>query len=188
MSADTARHRGKTPHPVLKMLSGGDRRSIGQSNHAVSMVLDDPALFEILFDGMFVADPVLCMRCADAAEKVTVTHPEYLIPYKKRLIDELSGVAQQEVRWHVAPMLTRLPLSRAEEDRVVRILLDYTNDRSSIVKTTAMQALADMALRSKRLCPMILQHIRELTVIGTPAMKARGRKLVQMLSKICEDI
>jgi hypothetical protein len=187
MPADTGRRRIKTPHPLLQMLSGGDRRSIGQSNHVVSMVLNDPGLFPILFEGMDTTDPVLRMRCADAAEKVTAIRPEYLIPYKKVLIDDLSKVEQQEVRWHVAPMLTRLPLSKAEVDCVINILLGYTNDRSSIVKTSAMQSLADMALRSRRLCPEVLQHIRELTVIGTPAMRARGRKLVAKLSKACEN-
>ena len=173
-------------HALLKMLSGGDRRSIGQSNRVASMIIDEPDLFSILFDGLATTDPVLRMRCADAAEKVTACHPEYLLPFKKVLLEKLSMDEQQEIRWHVAPMLARLPLSKVEEDRVVNILLGYTNDRSSIVKTTAMQALADMALRSKRLCPDVLQHIQELTVIGTPAMKARGRILEVRLSKLCK--
>lgn len=122
------------------------------------------------------------MRCADAIEKVTAKLPELLLPYKKKILLRLSRIEQQEVRWHVAPMLARLPLTRAEEDVAVNLLLGFTNDRSSIVKALSMQALADIALRSRRLLPEITRHIRELTVIGTPAMKARGRKLLKSLA------
>jgi hypothetical protein len=63
------------------------------------------------------------------------------------------------------------------------MLLNYTNDCGSIVKTVAMQALADVALGSRGLLPMIKQHIEELSVIGTPAMNARGKKLLKTLAK-----
>jgi hypothetical protein len=52
-----------------------------------------------------------------------------------------------------------------------------------IVKTMSMQALADIALRSHRLLPTIRQHIEELSVIGSPAMKARGKKLLNRLAR-----
>ncbi|MDR0781241.1 MAG: hypothetical protein LBF16_11195, partial [Pseudomonadales bacterium] len=163
-------------HALLQSLSGGDRRSIGEANRVVSLVLEQPELMKVLFYGIEDANPVLRMRCADVIEKVTVHRPEWLVPYKKKLLQELSTTAQQEIRWHVAPMLARLPLSHKEEASVLNILLGYTNDRSSIVKTMAMQALADMACRSPALLPEVKQHMEELVVIGTPAMKARGRK------------
>ena len=78
-------------------------------------------------------------------------------------------------------MLARLPLTEAEETIVVKLLLSYTNDRSSIVKTMSMQALADIALRSHRFLPVITRHIEELSVVGTPAMKARSKKLLKSL-------
>lgn len=170
-------------HPLLQSLSGGDRRSVGESNRAVLAVLENPELIAVLFQGVESPDSVVRMRCADAIEKVTANHPELLVPFKKAILNRLSKIEQQEVRWHVAPMLARLPLSEAEETTVVNLLLSYTNDRSSIVKTMAMQALADIALRSHRLLPEITRHIEELTVIGTPAMRARSKKLLKSLAK-----
>ena len=166
------------------MLEGGDKRSIGRSNEVVARVLETPSLMAILFSGMSSPDPIVRMRCADAAEKATALHPEYLGPYKSTLIETLAKTEQKEVRWHVAPMLARLPLSTAEQKCVVEILLGYLNDRSSIVKTLAMQALADLAMRSDALRPLVLQHIRELVVIRTPAMRARGKKLVEQLNRL----
>ncbi len=170
-------------HALLQSLSGGDRRSIGESNRAVASVLAQPELISVLFEGIESADPVLRMRCADAVEKVTRQRPEWLAPYKKTLVQTLAKIEQQEVRWHVAPMLARLPLSETEVLLVIDILLGYTNAPSRIVKTMAMQALADIALRHPRYLPGVEQHIEELVVIGTPAMQARGRKLLAKLAR-----
>jgi hypothetical protein len=170
-------------HALLQSLSGGNRRSIGQSSRVASIVLETPELIDVLFQGLESADPVLRMRCADAIEKVTAKRPELLAPYKERLLHEFSRIEQQEVRWHVAPMLARLSLSRKEETAVLNVLLGYTNNRSSIVKTMAMQALTDIAIHSVHLLPEVKQHIEELMVIGTPAMKARGRKLLAALAR-----
>jgi hypothetical protein len=168
---------------VLQLLSGGDRRSIGESNRVAAMARDQPELMKVLIQGVENADPVLRMRCADAMEKATADRPELLVPYKKKLLRKLAKIEQHEVRWHIAPMLARLPLSKTEEIFVMRTLLAYTNAPSGIVKTMAMQALADLACRSRELLPEIERHIEELTVIGTPAMKSRGRKLLARLEK-----
>jgi hypothetical protein len=126
------------------------------------------------------------MRCADALEKATARRPDLLAPYKEAILHGYSKIEQQEVRWHVAPMLARLPLSHGEEITAVQLLLSFTGDRSSIVKTMAMQALTDIALRSRHLLPQVAQHIQELAVIGTPAMKARGKKLLRALREACD--
>ncbi len=170
-------------HALLQSLSGGDRRSIGESNRVVCLVLEQPELMKVLFQGIESADPLLRMRCADAIEKITRNRPEWLFPYKRKLLQELSKIEQQEVRWHVAPLLARLPLAREEECSVLNILLGYTNDRSGIVKTMAMQALADMAHRNPRLLPDVKARIEALVAIGAPAMKARGKKLLGRLEK-----
>ncbi len=168
-------------HAILKMLQGGDRRSIAGSNRAVALIMAQPQLFDVLISGIVLDDPLLCMRCADAAEKVTALRPEYLRPHKRKLIEDWSRIEQKEVRWHVAAMLSRLQLNQREQQRVINILFSYANDTSSIVKTMAMQSLADLAMRDEKLRPLVRQHIKELSVTGTPAMRARGRKLLVTL-------
>ena len=168
---------------LLRSLSGGDRRSIGESNRAAILVLEQPEVIAVLFQGLDSTDPVLRMRCSDAIEKVTTKRPELLAPYKRALIQRYSKIAQQEVRWHVAPLLSRLPLSTEETATVVKLLLSFTNDRSSIVRTMTMQALTDIALRRPHFLPEVKEHIQELSLIGSPAMKARGKKLLRALAE-----
>jgi hypothetical protein len=171
-----------TAHALLASLSGGDLRSIGNSDRVVSRILAEPTLIAVLFQGVQSNDRVLRMRCADAIEKVTAKHPELLRPYKKTILHTLARIEEPEMRWHVAPMLARLPLSKTQEAAVVSTLLSYTHDRSSIVKTMAMQALADIAIRNSHLVPGVKRHIEALLVTGTPAMRARAKKLLAALA------
>jgi hypothetical protein len=168
---------------ILTKLVGTDRRSIGNSNEVVSDIISDSSLFEIVIKGMSCKDPVLRMRCADVVEKVTVQHPEYLVPYTRNLIDEVAKINQQEVRWHVAQLFSRLELTNDDRKEVLKILSIYLKDKSKIVRTFSMQALADMAEQDKSLKPGIVQTLEVLTREGSPAMKSRGRKLLLKLKE-----
>lgn len=166
---------------LLEKLAGGDRRSIGRSNEVVADVLRDPSLFEVLFDGLRHDDLLIRMRAADAVEKITVTRPEWLGAHKEELLGPLAASDQQEVRWHVAQMLPRLILSPEERHRAVEILKEYLKDKSSIVKTCAMQALADLAEDDDHLRTEVIDLLQTLRRSGTPAMKSRGRRLLGRL-------
>jgi hypothetical protein len=168
---------------VIDELAGGDRRSIGQANKVAAQVLENPALFESVFEELLSDDPVLRMRCADVIEKVTRARPEFLAPYKRRLLREIAKIDQQEVRWHVAQVFSRLELTRAERRAAVEILTGYLDDKSKIVKTFSMQALADIAEQDAMLKPAIVTLLESLTETGSPAMKSRGRKLLAKLRR-----
>jgi hypothetical protein len=168
---------------LLHKLDGGDRRSIGRSGQVVAEVLADPDLFEVVFAGMSATNPLVCMRCADAVEKITAQRPEFLGAYKARLLKLAATAGQQEVRWHIAQLVSRVEWKRAERRKVAAILSEYLADASKIVKTFAMQALADIAAQDAELRAPIVQRLEKLTRVGSPAMKARGRKLLARLKQ-----
>jgi hypothetical protein len=58
---------------------------------------------------------------------------------------------------------------------------EYLQDRSSIVRTSALQGLADLAQDDTSLRPKVIELLRESTRDGTAAMKARSRKLLLRL-------
>ena len=169
---------------ILRQLEGGDRRSLGRSNEVVARVLAEPKVFRPLFAGLMSDNPVVRGRAADAVEKVTQVRPDWLVPYKSQLIGPLACCDQPEVRWHVAQMLPRLPWNAREGRRVYQVLREYLRDTSSIVKTCAMQALVDLTEQTPALRPIVVRRLRTLTAQGTPAMRARGRKLLAALSKV----
>jgi hypothetical protein len=58
-------------------------------------------------------------------------------------------------------------------------LRGYLDDSSSIVRTNAMEALADLAERDAGLRSSIIPMLECLTATGSPAMRSRGRKLLR---------
>lgn len=127
---------------------------------------------------------VVQMRAADAIEKITRERPELLIPYKKRVLEIASRAEEKELRWHMAAVLPRLRMTPSERAAVVDILYEYLKDpSSSIVRTFAMQGLADFVQQDRRLMERVKPMIEELTETGTPAMRARGRKLLKQLKR-----
>jgi len=173
-----------TMHVLLQKLQGGDRRSIGKVQEVVADVRNDFSLFEVLVDGLFAEDPLIRMRAADALEKITADFPEYLHPFKPRLIRLTGETTQQEVKWHLAQILPRLELESDEKKEIVNKLFLYLNDKSKIVVTFALQALADLAVEDKNLQPRIIRVLEEFTQTGSPAIKSRGRKLLKHLKGI----
>jgi hypothetical protein len=123
------------------------------------------------------------MRAADAAEKVTRENPELLLTHKKELLGLLAEERQQEVRWHLAVMVPRLALNATERQCAVASLQSYLQDRSSIVRTFALQGLADLARSDAGIRAGVIELLRETTRKGTPAMKARSRKLLAAMEK-----
>jgi len=168
---------------IAEMLGGGDRRSIGKSEEVVAEVLADARLFGALFECMLDNDPFVRMRAADAVEKITAMRPDFLQPHKARLINRVAKIDQQEVRWHVAQLFSRFELTKADRRAVVLILAAYLEDKSRIVKTFSMQALADIAAQDKQLRPSIVRQLEKVTKEGSPAMQSRGKKLLDQLKR-----
>lgn len=171
------------PANIIKQLGGGDRRSLGRANQLAAQAAKSQAIFAGLIEALFHDNPIIRMRAADASEKASRSNPKLLEPYKAELFSLLASETQIEVKWHLPQMLTRLPLTNAERHAAIDTLQSYLEDRSSIVKTLAMQALADFAKEDPSLRPDALNTIRRLTKTGTAAMRARGRKLLTQLER-----
>ena len=166
---------------IRSLLSGGDRRSIGRSDQVSALVIGKPERFGRLVKCLWDADPVVSMRAADAAEKVSRENPALLQPHKAELLGLLAEVIQKEVRWHLAVMVPRLQLTTSEYRFAAELLKSYMEDRSSIVKTYAMQGLFDLAAQTPEIRMSVLELLRVQTRTGTAAMRARGRKLIRQL-------
>jgi hypothetical protein len=169
---------------ILLLLEGGDRRTIGRSDQVVAIVCKDPRLFPELIAGLWSEDALVRMRAADATEKVTRRNRELLRPYKKELLGLTIEAKEQELRWHLAVMVPRLVLNAKERQLATSLLNSYLKDPSSIVKTSALQGLADLAQNDPSIRPRVVEILREASRSGTAAMKARSRKLLLQLERV----
>jgi hypothetical protein len=167
---------------LSSILQGGDRRSLGQANRIAAVIREHPERFPELLECLWSPDPVVRMRAADAAEKASAQRAELLYPFKAELLGLAAETRQQELRWHLALMIPRLPLTRAERERAVALFKEFLSDRSSIVKTCALQGLAELAQGDPELRSEVTGLVERACRTGTPAMKARARKLLPKLS------
>jgi hypothetical protein len=167
---------------ISSILAGGDRRSIGRSNKVARLVLKSPRRFRELIACLWHESPVVRMRAADAAEKVSAQEPRLLDRHKPQLLGLLAEAEQIELRWHLAAMIPRLHLTPAERQRTAATLHRYLEDRSSIVKTFALQAFTDLAQNDAAMRPKVKQLLEDALQSGTLAMRARARNLLKKSS------
>lgn len=164
---------------VVEKLAGTDRRSIGLADEVAKEIAADQSLFDEVFAAIHSDDPVLRMRAADAVEKASRRCPERLAAHKDALLGDLAAIGQQEVRWHVAQMLPRLHLDPPERERAATILKAYLRDNSTIVRVSALEALAALARGDDALEAEVSRLLVGFLESGTPAEKARARKLLK---------
>ncbi|MGC1460735.1 MAG: hypothetical protein WA802_00950 [Terracidiphilus sp.] len=118
-------------------------------------------------------------RAADALERASYHKPALAVAWKKSLLGLLAEAEHNKLRWNLALIVPRLELTVPECRRAAAISRTYLEDRSSIVKTLAMQGLADLTRRDPSLLPEVLDILRILSRSGTPAQRARGRILLR---------
>ena len=167
---------------LAALLEGSDRRSIGRSNEAVGLLLKQPKFFGELIACLWHEDPTVRIRAADAAEKVSAQNPRFLSRYKSQLLGLLAETEQIEVRWHLAQMVPRLKLTARERERAASALRRYLDDRSSIVRTWTLNALAQLSKNDEALRAETKQLLEQALRSGTAAMKARARHLLKQFS------
>lgn len=169
---------------IKEKLSGGDLRSIGRSDEVVKEVQKNPKLFKELFELIFDSDPLVRMRASDAVEKIATENHDILIPYKDKIINKMTNINQQEVRWHNAQLISYLDLNDSEEKKVIKILNYWIDsEKSNIVKVFSMQALADIAEKNPDLKSSIINRIKLIIKTGAHSQIARGKKLLKQLEK-----
>lgn len=144
----------------------------------VRRVAQNPGLVAELVDALADQDAVVRMRAADALEKVTTTHPHLVRRFTSHLLRVAATADEPEVRWHMAQILPRLPLTARQRARCARALRTYLRDQSSIVRTCALHALVELAVASPRLRREVTALLQEAVRAGTPAMRARARRIL----------
>ena len=158
------------------LLGGGDRRSIGRVDEVVALLAREPSRIGEVVALLWGEDAVIRMRAADALEKISRERVGTLTPWKAELLGLMVETEQQEVRWHLALLVPRFQLDRAERSRVAETLKHYLLDRSSLVKTFALEGLWRLSSADGELRSEVVALMHEAVRTGTAAMRARARK------------
>ena len=166
---------------ILEWLSTGDLRSDGLADQVVDFVLDYPAAFVDLFDGLSAADEVVRGHAADALEKNARTKPDLCADRLQEIFELFKNDPLPMVRWHLAMMLGHQALYQEQVDEISKALLESLKDESVFVKSWVIVSLCIVG----RLYPL---RREEITAAITPlhkdtsiAIRSKVRKAMDIL-------
>ena len=168
---------------IYDQLKGGDLRSTGNADLVADKAARDPSLVKDLVAGLRMEDGVIRMRCADALEKATRARPDYLQKYSSDLLDLLLSPGQpKEILWHWVLLMPRIKWSNVNIDSVYTAIKNCLSNSSSIVKTNTLQGLVDLSRQVPGRKNEITAILSDVSHTGTPAMRARAKKLLEEIS------
>lgn len=175
-----ARQDGIAEPDLLKRLYGGKSCSIGQAMAVAGTVLEAPELFNELFSGLAHKISLVRMRSAYAVSKVANARPDLLQAYKYPFLDRLTDPANSHLaKACMLQTLHALTLSPEDIAMLADMLRDFMFSDSSIVKTFSLQLLVEFAEADASLRPAVMPLLWNALDHGTPAMRARARKLIK---------
>lgn len=157
----------------------------GRVRQIAELVAAEPRRAERLIELLWDDDAGVASRAADTLERISHRPSRALIrilaEYQDALLGLLPDARFPKLRWNLAFLIPRLPLTLPEARRAAATLYTFLDDRSSIVKTAALQGLADLTRHDPESLPAVLDLLRIHGRSGTPAMRARSRHLIQRL-------
>ena len=168
-----------------RLLLGNDLRTIKQNNVVIQSVKEQRS-FDELFTLIFHHERTLVMRAADAVEKLTVKHPEYLKTHKSELLRALRSADHKELKWHIAQLIPRLALDRRELEDVWHILTYWTHDKneSKIVRVNSLQGLFDLSKRYTEFKNDFDKTLASMEHQKIPSIQARIRRIRKTRDKM----
>lgn len=163
---------------IRKNVHGKDLRSIGNVNEIVTSVQTQQQ-FDVLFKNLLSHERIIEMRSADAVEKLTKKHPEWLQKHKPLLLELLHNSTNKELNWHLAQLVSRLSLTDIELyvvwDKLAYWMLNRNESR--IVRVNSLQALYDLSIENSSLLQALRSLVQQVHHEAIPSINARLRKL-----------
>ncbi|HEY2861809.1 MAG TPA: hypothetical protein VGJ21_25640 [Terracidiphilus sp.] len=142
-----------------------------------------PALIELMWDD----NAGVAGRAADVLERITRDPSpavrRVVTGYKEEIAGLMADAQFPKLRWNLALLLPRLTLTVPECRRIAAVLGTWLDDPSSIIKTSALHAMADLTMQN----PASREDVKDLLRVsgrsGTPAMRARSRILLKQMER-----
>lgn len=161
-----------------KILSGGDLRSIGESNSIIKKIKNQND-FDELFNYLFHEDRLVVMRTADVIEKITITNPQYITKHKMKILKLCTVADDKELKWHLALLIPRLPLESKEFGKAWKTLTTWAKDQlnSHIVRVNSIQGLFELMKQRNKLENDFSLTLSKLEKENVPSLNARIKKL-----------
>jgi hypothetical protein len=162
---------------IHRLLSGGDRRSIADSNRVRTLMENDPSLVTVLVALTTEEDWLVVQRALDLLEKLARDHIDWIAPHKKIFIGPLAASDKWEIRLQIVRALPLFHWGLAQERRVEQVLLENVTFPQTFVRAWALDGLATLAERRVALRPVVRRHLRAFERSSSKALQARAKHI-----------
>ncbi len=162
--------------PLADLLSSNHWR-LALAYRAAAMVTAKPRQVKVLVGALFSSDPEVRRHAADAARRITEKQPTLLYRYAERVLGALAQSTGDDWRMlaHTGLVAARVAHTRSQRLRAAGLLRPLLEDRSNVVRCTALEGLGLLASLVPELRSEVEPVLEEASVCGTPAMRHRAR-------------
>lgn len=166
------------------MLTGGHPNSLGRTLEVVALVLADHTRLEALYQCYFSPDEVVRLRTSNAFKRLWREHPDWLLPYIDRFLNDIAPIRQASTQWTLAQLFYELddrltPAQREQAMEVVKHNLTTWDDW--IVLNQSLEALAHWARTNADLKSWLRPQAERL---AQDQRKSVAKKASQVLKKL----
>jgi len=150
---------------------------LGCANAVAAEALTSPPLVAELVDALSDKRGVVVVRAANALKKIQAQKAELVAPFAKKILRAGMGCDELFAQWSLALVVGGLPLKGRDKALAVELMFEWLRSESGLLRTLAMQALVDLSAEDLALRRRVRPIVEEFRENGTPAMRARARKL-----------
>ncbi len=130
-----------------------------------------------LVAALSTSNPAQRIRAADLARRITEKDSEFLAPHAAEIASILAEtpITESRARWHLGLVAARSARTPQQIRLAAEILWQLAEDKSNVVRCSAVEGLGVLARRDPSLRNTIEPFLEQALITGTPAMRVRAR-------------
>jgi hypothetical protein len=170
-----------------EMLTGGHPNSLGNTVEVVDIILADKSKFDDLYQCYFSKDEVVRLRVSNAMKRICKEHPDWLVPYLDKFLNDIAKINQASTQWTLAQLFLWLekdmtPNQLAKAKVILKNNLENNNDW--IVQNTTIETLSMWAKKDDELREWLIPKLEDFTKMGRKSVAGRAQKMLAVLVNI----
>lgn len=158
---------------------------MAESEILVQSMIEDPVLFEKVFNAAFQFDVPKIWRIWWYIDRASEQKPEILEPYVVRVATSLPILPNSSIRRHFTRMLMRHPIPEENMGIVVDKCFEWLLSNEPVaVKANSLQVLYNITLIEPDLKGELMAAIESQYEEGSKGFKNKARKIVAALNRL----
>jgi hypothetical protein len=168
--------RSSVKEDLMKPACWGLAIARAQAQHLLAQQ-DRRRIARQLVQALSTNNPEQRVRAADVARRITEKDDAFLIAHAAELALILAEtpISESRTRWHLGLVVARSARTQQQIRLAAEILWQLSEDKSNVVRASAVEGLGLLARRDPALRNGIEPFLHQAQITGTPAMRVRAR-------------